>query len=153
MVSRRLVFVECNRRGDEYWIDGNINSNTAVLCVEDQATHRVEMDPNRDHPLGFYIAWYVYVFSIFSFDSIQLDWRIAGGVWTAIKIIVVKRFSLKYQLETPAMVWFLTSCVADLLITVTLVIYLVRLKPFLTGLIHELGTRLVKATNWFRANK
>jgi len=68
--------------------------------------------------------------SILSFDCIQLAWRIGGGLWTGILIIDVKLFSMKYLLEKPAMLWFLTSCVADLLITVTLVIYLVRYKLF-----------------------
>ena len=95
----------------------------------------------------------MYTLPIISFDYIQLDCQTGAGVWTAVKIVVVKLFSLKYLLVSPAMVWFLTSCVADLLITVTLVIYLVRCELFWPDLVHEFGTHLVKASNWFRAIK
>ena len=67
---------------------------------------------------------------ISSFDCIQLHRGIAGGVWTAIRIIVLGLFSMKPQFETPAMVWFLAACIADLLIAVTLVTYLVRYGVF-----------------------
>jgi len=107
--------------------DGSIDTNTAILCVEDQATYRVELDSNPDHHLRVYLAWYV---CPPPFDCIQLDWRIGCGLWTGIRTIDLKLFSLKYLLEISAMSWFLTSCIADLLITVTLVIFLVYYKLF-----------------------
>ena len=70
------------------------------------------------------------VYAILSFDCIELDRRVGGGVWTAVRVVVLKLFALKPHFATPAMVWFLAACVADLLIAVTLVTYLVRYKPF-----------------------
>jgi hypothetical protein len=45
----------------------------------------------------------------------------AGGFITGIKIAVLKLFIKKPELHWSALLWFLTSCVADLLITGTLV--------------------------------
>ncbi|KAG7088948.1 hypothetical protein E1B28_012893 [Marasmius oreades] len=44
-----------------------------------------------------------------------------GGIWTGVMVGVVKTFARKPELHTPALVWFLTSCVADVIITATLV--------------------------------
>ena len=96
--------------------------------MEDQATHGVELDPNPGRHLRVYVIRYACPIS--SFDCIQLHRGIAGGVWTAIRIIVLRLFSMKPQFETPAMVWFLAACIADLLIAVTLVTYLVRYGVF-----------------------
>lgn len=50
---------------------------------------------------------------------------IAGGVWTTVLIIKVKLFARKPELHWSALVWFLSACIADILITVALVITLV----------------------------
>ncbi|CAK5271666.1 unnamed protein product [Mycena citricolor] len=52
----------------------------------------------------------------------------AGGIWTTAEIQILRLFAKKPLLHLPALVWFLTSCVADLLITVTLVVSLSRKK-------------------------
>ncbi|KAJ3576988.1 hypothetical protein NP233_g28 [Leucocoprinus birnbaumii] len=52
----------------------------------------------------------------------------AGGLWTTILITIVKLFSRKPELHWPALVWFLTAAIADIMITVTLVINLSRRK-------------------------
>ncbi|KAF9259069.1 hypothetical protein L218DRAFT_1004261 [Marasmius fiardii PR-910] len=44
-----------------------------------------------------------------------------GGIWTGVMVGVIKVFARKPELHTPALVWFLTSCVADVIITATLV--------------------------------
>jgi len=49
----------------------------------------------------------------------------AGGLWTTIQISIIKLFSRKPELHWSALVWFLSATVADVLITVTLVINLV----------------------------
>jgi hypothetical protein len=41
-------------------------------------------------------------------------------------VVKLKLFARKPELHLPALVWFLSSCVADILITVFLVISLVR---------------------------
>lgn len=45
----------------------------------------------------------------------------AGGFITGVKVAILKLFALKPELHWPALLWLLTSCVADLLITATLV--------------------------------
>ncbi|KAJ7659437.1 hypothetical protein B0H17DRAFT_832275, partial [Mycena rosella] len=42
---------------------------------------------------------------------------LAGGLWTAYKIALLKHFARKPALHHPALVWFLASAAADVLIT------------------------------------
>jgi len=46
---------------------------------------------------------------------------IAGGIWTGIKLIIIKLFARKPELHQPALLWFLTACLADITISVTLI--------------------------------
>ncbi|KAJ7494351.1 hypothetical protein B0H11DRAFT_1858136 [Mycena galericulata] len=56
-----------------------------------------------------------------------------GGVWTAVMLRIVKTFANKPKLHNSALLWFLASCVADILITISLVISLARRKTGFTG--------------------
>jgi hypothetical protein len=81
-------------------------------------------------PIQLFFAWRIFrltkqsliaiVISLLSFVSFT------GGVWTTVKIIIIKSFSRKPELHWSALVWFLAATVADVLITVTLVINLSR---------------------------
>ncbi|KAG6915778.1 hypothetical protein DXG01_009860 [Tephrocybe rancida] len=51
-----------------------------------------------------------------------------GGCWTGIMVATVKLFARKPELHNPALLWFLSACVADVLITVSLVFSLSRRK-------------------------
>ncbi|RXW24362.1 hypothetical protein EST38_g1477 [Candolleomyces aberdarensis] len=53
---------------------------------------------------------------------------LGGGIWTTVLIIKVKVFARKIELHWSALVWFLAACVADVLITVVLVVTLSRRK-------------------------
>ncbi|KAG6828230.1 hypothetical protein H0H92_008728 [Tricholoma furcatifolium] len=44
-----------------------------------------------------------------------------GGCWTGVKITIVKLFAKKPELHYPALMWFLSACLADVLITASLV--------------------------------
>ncbi|KAJ8090739.1 hypothetical protein PM082_018305 [Marasmius tenuissimus] len=57
----------------------------------------------------------------------------AGGIWTGVKVGVIKTFARKPELHTSALVWFLTSCVADVLITFSLVRSLSQRKTGFTA--------------------
>ncbi|KIK65387.1 hypothetical protein GYMLUDRAFT_219372, partial [Collybiopsis luxurians FD-317 M1] len=57
----------------------------------------------------------------------------AGGFITGIKIAMLKLFTKKPELHWSALLWFLTSCVADLLITATLVMSLSKRKTGFDG--------------------
>jgi len=58
---------------------------------------------------------------------------LTGGVWTAVMIRVVKTFANKPKLHNSALLWFLASCVADILITISLVLSLTRRKTGFSG--------------------
>ena len=57
-----------------------------------------------------------------------LTFTLGGGIWTTALIIKVKVFARKIELHWSALVWFLAACVADVLITVVLVVTLVSFK-------------------------
>ncbi|KAJ6606111.1 hypothetical protein DFH09DRAFT_2270 [Mycena vulgaris] len=56
-----------------------------------------------------------------------------GGIWTAVMIHIVKTFANKPKLHNSALLWFLASCVADILITISLVISLAKRKTGFSG--------------------
>ncbi|KAF8881770.1 hypothetical protein BD779DRAFT_995857 [Infundibulicybe gibba] len=66
-----------------------------------------------------WVAFIICFFSVVSF---------AGGVWTTVMIAIIRLFSRKPELHWPALVWFLASCVSDVLITASLVISLSKRK-------------------------
>lgn len=49
-------------------------------------------------------------------------------MWTMYLLIKIQLFIRKPELHTPALVWFLSACVADILITAGLVFSLVRIE-------------------------
>ncbi|KAJ6458352.1 hypothetical protein C8R47DRAFT_1245366 [Mycena vitilis] len=55
------------------------------------------------------------------------------GIWTTVMVAILKEFAKKPLLHTPALVWFLTYCAADILITTSLVITLARKKTGFTA--------------------
>ncbi|KAF7315001.1 MFS domain-containing protein [Mycena indigotica] len=57
----------------------------------------------------------------------------AGGIWTAVGIQTLKTFANKPKLHNSALLWFLGSCVADVLITVSLVFSLSKRKTGFSG--------------------
>ena len=81
-----------------------------------------------------WIAILICIFAFASFGRLCTSVRttasnlltIGGGIWTACRLGIIKLFARKPELHTPALVWFLSSCVADVLITGSLVFYLVR---------------------------
>ncbi|KAL0573854.1 hypothetical protein V5O48_008095 [Marasmius crinis-equi] len=76
-------------------------------------------------PIQFFFAWRIQrvtgIWWIPLIIAILALASCAGGIWTGIMVGVIKTFARKPELHTPALVWFLTSCVADILITTTLV--------------------------------
>ncbi|KAJ7080165.1 hypothetical protein B0H15DRAFT_857129 [Mycena belliarum] len=83
-------------------------------------------------PIQMFFAWRIWsitkmvlvpvIICIFSVAAL------AGGLWTAGSIGIIKQFSHKPELHDPALLWFLASCVADVLITVSLVMTLSHRK-------------------------
>jgi len=83
-------------------------------------------------PIQLFFAWRIYqltkspwipaVIAVFAVASF------AGGLWTATMVQVLRLFAKKPMLHDPALLWFLASCVADVLITVSLVLALSKKK-------------------------
>ncbi|KAG6875205.1 hypothetical protein C0993_010378, partial [Termitomyces sp. T159_Od127] len=74
-------------------------------------------------PIQLFFAWRIKKLtkSVWIPLVISLTSDIAGGCWTGTKIAILKLFAKKPELHTPALVWFLSACVADILITASLV--------------------------------
>jgi len=83
-------------------------------------------------PIQLFLAWRIWLITkgnwipaIICFLSIV---SFGGGVWTCIKIVILKRFVLKPELHASALLWFTASCVVDVIITASLVWSLSRRK-------------------------
>jgi hypothetical protein len=76
-------------------------------------------------PIQLFFAWRIWILTRSKVLSILIPIlslaSMAGGIWTTVRLVAIKVFARKAELHTPALVWFLTACVADILITVTLV--------------------------------
>ncbi|KAF7298352.1 MFS domain-containing protein [Mycena kentingensis (nom. inval.)] len=57
----------------------------------------------------------------------------AGGIWTSVDIHIFKTFASKPKLHNSALLWFLSACVADVLITASLVFSLSKRKTGFSG--------------------
>jgi len=70
---------------------------------------------------------------------------LAGGIWTGVMVAILKLFAKKPLLHNPALVWFLSSCVADILITASLVFSLTKRR---TGFVatDDAISRLIRMT-------
>ncbi|PFH47888.1 hypothetical protein AMATHDRAFT_66568 [Amanita thiersii Skay4041] len=68
---------------------------------------------------SFWIPVIITLFAVVSF---------AGGLWTTILIALLRLFARKPELHWPALLWFLASCISDILITGVLVISLSKRK-------------------------
>ncbi|KAL9710040.1 hypothetical protein Ac2012v2_007102 [Leucoagaricus gongylophorus] len=139
------------------WLHGDDvpTSNTRVRCVSgyfavrtwssqaSSAGHQLRFFPVMfaaepitivaiSTPIQLFFAWRIRLLTkqntIASIITILSLVSLAGGLWTTIKIIIIKLFSRKPELHLSALVWFLSATVADVLITGTLVINLSRRK-------------------------
>ncbi|KAJ7033559.1 hypothetical protein C8F04DRAFT_1104310 [Mycena alexandri] len=83
-------------------------------------------------PVQLFFAWRIHqltkslwvplIISVFGVASF------AGGLWTAIRVQMLREFSKKPLLHNSALLWFLAACVADVLITISLVMTLSKKK-------------------------
>ncbi|KAF5383041.1 hypothetical protein D9615_004797 [Tricholomella constricta] len=76
-------------------------------------------------PIQLFFAWRINVLTksiwIPSIIVLLATVSLAGGIWTGVMIAILRLFAKKPELHNPALVWFLSGCVADVLITATLV--------------------------------
>ncbi|KAJ7684378.1 hypothetical protein DFH06DRAFT_5522 [Mycena polygramma] len=88
-------------------------------------------------PIQLFFAWRIGSLTksywIPAFIAVLALASCTGGVWTAVMIRIVKTFANKPKLHNSALLWFLSSCVADILITVSLVLTLMRRKTGFSG--------------------
>ncbi|KAJ7215319.1 hypothetical protein B0H12DRAFT_1242004 [Mycena haematopus] len=88
-------------------------------------------------PIQLFFAWRIRSLTkswwVPIFITILAVASLAGGVWTAVMIRVVRTFANKPKLHNSALLWFLSSCVADVLITISLVFTLSKRKTGFAG--------------------
>ncbi|KAF8191655.1 hypothetical protein K438DRAFT_1970634 [Mycena galopus ATCC 62051] len=88
-------------------------------------------------PIQLFFAWRIKSLTkswwIPVFITILAVASFAGGVWTAVMIRIVLTFANKPKLHNSALLWFLASCVADILITISLVMTLSKRKTGFAG--------------------
>jgi len=100
-------------------------------------------------PIQCFFAWRIYkITKAYWIPAIIVFLSLAsttGGFITGIKIAILKLFSKKPELHWSALLWFLTSCVADLLITATLVRSLSKRKTGFS-LTDSLVDKLIRTT-------
>jgi len=81
-------------------------------------------------PIQLFFAWRIRILSRNSWISALIGFlsitSLSGGIWAGIVIVKVKAFARKSELNNPALLWFLSSCIADTLITTSLAICLWR---------------------------
>ncbi|KAJ7110728.1 hypothetical protein C8R43DRAFT_162622 [Mycena crocata] len=83
-------------------------------------------------PIQLFFAWRIHqltkspwipgIIAVFAVASF------AGGIWTATMVQILRQFAKKPLLHNSALLWFLASCVADVLITISLVLTLTKKK-------------------------
>ncbi|KAJ6457052.1 hypothetical protein C8R47DRAFT_1227594 [Mycena vitilis] len=107
-----------------------IDTHTIVFRLENRVAHKIVLDPRLHCRPCFGVLYW---------------WRVdrrhflclsnAGFILIAcaVMIRIVKTFANKPKLHNSALLWFLSSCVADILITVSLVLTLMRRKTGFSG--------------------
>lgn len=58
---------------------------------------------------------------------------LGGGTWLSVTVVHVRRYSRKPELHWPALLWLLSSAIADVTITISLVFNLARRKTGFSG--------------------
>jgi len=83
-------------------------------------------------PIQIFFAWRIQQLTqslwVPAIISVLAVASFAGGIWTATMVQILREFAKKPLLHNPALLWFLASCVADILITVSLVMTLSKKK-------------------------
>ncbi len=109
------------------WLGRCFDTHPTVLRLEDKAPHEVERPSTDRLRLVHHIIRYAFVHVHPRGPLFQLTHSLtAGGAWTTGLLVKIKLFSRKPELHWPALVWFLSACVADVMITIVLVLTLVR---------------------------
>ncbi|KAJ7572206.1 hypothetical protein C8J56DRAFT_1035665, partial [Mycena floridula] len=100
-------------------------------------------------PIQLFFAWRIKQLTASNWLSLFMAilslGSIGGGVWTGIRIPMVKLFINKPMLHWPALTWLLCSCIADTLITVGIVRSLLAKKTG-TGRTDSVLDKIIKMT-------
>ncbi|KAF8808497.1 hypothetical protein BYT27DRAFT_7189007 [Phlegmacium glaucopus] len=88
-------------------------------------------------PIQLFFAWRIWVLTrnyvlaaiVVFFSLVSLG----GGIWTTVLLIHLKLFALKPKLHWPALMWFISAVIADVLITSVLVYNLSKRKTGFSG--------------------
>ncbi|KAJ6461380.1 hypothetical protein C8R45DRAFT_532599 [Mycena sanguinolenta] len=83
-------------------------------------------------PIQLFFAWRIWTITRVAWVPVVVGVlavvAFAGGLWTSIKVGLIKQFIHKPELHAPALVWFMASGAADVIITAALVFTLTNRK-------------------------
>ncbi|KAJ7036178.1 hypothetical protein C8F04DRAFT_489089 [Mycena alexandri] len=83
-------------------------------------------------PIQIFFAWRIRTLTKMIWVPIVISTfavaALTGGLWTTVKVAIIKELVHKPELHNSALLWFLASCVADILITISLVLTLSHRK-------------------------
>ncbi|KXN86822.1 hypothetical protein AN958_09558 [Leucoagaricus sp. SymC.cos] len=106
--------------------------NFPVMFAAEPITIRVWPKVAISTPIQLFFAWRIRLLTkqnvVAAIIALLSLVSLAGGLWTTILITIIKLFKRKPELHWPALMWFLSATIADVLITITLVINLSRRK-------------------------
>ncbi|KAF4619716.1 hypothetical protein D9613_004814 [Agrocybe pediades] len=100
-------------------------------------------------PIQIFFAWRIRLLTksiILAAIVVSLSFiSLAGGIWTTVLIVKVQEFARKPELHWPALVWFISACAADVLITGVLVVALTKRK---TGFVatDDVVSKIIRMT-------
>lgn len=100
-------------------------------------------------PIQLFLAWRVWLLTKSKIIPVIISafalMSMTGGIWTAYGVAHIKVLSRVLELHTSALLWLLSGCTADILITVTLVFTLNRRK---TGFVatDDVISKLIRMT-------
>ncbi|KAJ7348860.1 hypothetical protein DFH08DRAFT_807460 [Mycena albidolilacea] len=108
-----------------------LDADPTILRLENQVAHKILVDSHFRCNSRYNVSQCVPL--LFISYSAKVIIFAAGGVWTAVMVRLVKTFANKPKLHNPALLWFLSSCVTDALITISLVVTLLKRKTGFSG--------------------
>ena len=80
-------------------------------------------------PVQIFVAWRIRIISKAAWLSLIIVafalTAFGGGMWLSVTVTQIRKFSRKPELHWPAMLWLVASAIGDVVITVSLVWYLV----------------------------
>ncbi|KAJ6565913.1 hypothetical protein DFH09DRAFT_1157259 [Mycena vulgaris] len=116
-----------------------------VPCMAASAQNKTSTQVLVSMPIEFYLAWRIYKLTEVPVDPPRHLSLSTGGLWTSLQIYLLKDISAKIFLHNSALLWLLAACVADVVITISLVLILTGKKTGFTRM-DSILDKLIRTT-------